>query len=199
MAQNQVRNLRKHQRLTIAQLAEKAGISPTYLTRIEGGTRGLSVPVAERIAVALQTAVEDVLGLTGESASARGNGGGFSEDVAIYEPSTADAAPRAARGEHVIRYIVKTAVLDKVGIRPGDVLFIDVSARAVEALNPLQIVIAQAYDSDELLNATTVLRQFVPPDLLITNSSASNEAMLALGLDAMLRGVVTGSYRPLRV
>lgn len=60
---NRIREVRKSKHLTLEELAEIAGISTSYLSRIEGGgrgTRGLSLENALRIARALQCEVIDI-------------------------------------------------------------------------------------------------------------------------------------------
>lgn len=199
MPKNRIRDLRKERGLTVASLAEKAGISHPYLVRIEGGKRGLSVPIAERLAMALETDVQSVLGL-GNAAQqpATASERGFAEDVEPYQPGPDDllvVAPK--RRQNVDPWLVKTSVLDLLGIRPGDVVLIDISGEAVEGVQPLQAVVAQFYGPD--MTATTIMRQFVPPSLLITNSSQKNEVPLNIDKDDVhIKGVVVGTHRSLR-
>jgi len=179
--------------MTVQQLAELAGLSQPYLTRIENGERGLSVPVAERIAMSLGASVQDVLGLK--------EGGplppGLSEDAAPYVAASDDLlAPALRRRPNVVPYKVKTRVLDQIGLLPDDIVLIDISATAVDAVKPLQVVIAQVYDPTELLKATTILRQFVPPAMLVTNSSRENDRALNINTeDVHIKGVVVATHR----
>lgn len=60
---NRIREVRKSKHLTLEELAEATGISTSYLSRIEAGSRELSLENAVRVARALQS---DVLDLTNE-------------------------------------------------------------------------------------------------------------------------------------
>ncbi|MDR3332127.1 MAG: helix-turn-helix domain-containing protein [Synergistaceae bacterium] len=59
IARKRIRELRKSQRLTQKQLAEKVSLSPNYLSQIESGARGISVPLLESIAEALGHKIGD--------------------------------------------------------------------------------------------------------------------------------------------
>lgn len=57
---NRVRELRKERSLTLDDLADRTGISNSYLSRIEGGSRGLSIGNVIKIASALGVEPMDV-------------------------------------------------------------------------------------------------------------------------------------------
>jgi transcriptional regulator with XRE-family HTH domain len=201
MRENRVKELRKSHGLTVEELAERAGISHPYLSRIENRKRGLNLPMAERIAAALGENVSAVLGIEGNSvvATAGASHGTLHEDAEIYNPQPGDFIPTLRHGENIVRWRIKSNALDRAGIKAGAVVFVDISAEAVEALQPLDCVIAQIYTDDVFGGATTVVRQFVPPSLLITNSSVKNEIPLDLDKgEAYVKGVIRGEFTPLR-
>ena len=67
-----------------------------------------------------------------------------------------------------------------------------ISQEAVDAIKPLDCVLVQHYNA---MAAVTLLRQFVPPSLLITNSTDTNERPLALDRDDIaIKGVIVGTY-----
>jgi len=89
---------------------------------------------------------------------------------------------------------VKSSVLDCLDYKPGDILFIDIGQAAVNELKPGQCVLAQYYSG---MAATTILRQFISPSLLITNSRRENFVPLNLDVDDVaIKGVVVGQYTP---
>ncbi len=204
MAQNRIRELRHAKGLTVAVLAERAGISHGYLTRVENGKRGLSVELAEQLAMALDTDAQTVLGLgktSGTVSKETPNAlTGLSEDAVPFVPGPGDLpAPRLRT--NVDEWQVTTDCLDQIGILPGDVVQVDVSIEAVENLKPLQSVMAQVYHPDfpAVLTATTVMRQFVPPNLLVLNSSKRDELPLRLDSERVaVKGVIIGSRRSFR-
>lgn len=200
MAQNRIRELRRGRGLTVVALAEKVDISHGYLTRIENGKRGLSVELAEKLAMALGTDPQDVLGLKKQPGAdpEPSRISQFSEDCEPYVAGPTDLP--VPKRPNVDPWRVKSNALDQVHIYAGDVVLVDVSAAAVEALQPLQCVVAQVYDSDpQVLVARTVMRQFVPPALLITNSSTDNEVPLRLDTEQVaVKGVIVGTQRSFR-
>jgi transcriptional regulator with XRE-family HTH domain len=192
---NRVREFRKQRGLTIVQLAEKARLSHPYLVRIEGGQRGLSIPVAERLAQALEVPVNEILGLSA-SGSGHANGMSLSEDAEPYVPSADDRVEmKVKRGKTVDPWLIKSNAVDLAGIAANTVVFVDISAEAVESIEALKCVIAQVYDQQDLTKARTVVRQFVPPSLLITNSSGDNDIPLDINRgEAYIKGVIIGGW-----
>jgi DNA-binding XRE family transcriptional regulator len=58
--ENKVRVWREHRGLTAKDLADRAGISPAYLSQIETGSRDGSFDTIKRIAAALQVSLDDL-------------------------------------------------------------------------------------------------------------------------------------------
>lgn len=197
MSKNRVREIRQAHGMTLEKLAEVAGLSHTHLSRIENGKRGLTIPMAEKLAKVMKTSVAEIIGANSVAAVAMG----LAEDAAPYAPAQSEAATpvfRAQPGHNIDPWIVKTNVLDRAGIPQGSVVYVDISAEALEHLEPLQCVVAQVYDESDLTRAVTVLRQFVPPSLLITNSSGENHPSLDIDKgEAYIKGVIRGTFRPL--
>lgn len=200
MAKNRVRELRTTKGLTVQRLAESVGISHPYLVRIENGQRGLSVPIAERLATVMGVSVHEVLGLKANTSGEIAASGSLREDAEPYTPLEGEMIPAMGRkSQNIDRWRIKSNAIDRAGIRAGAVVFVDISADAVEKIQPLDCVIAQIYASDTFGAAETVVRQFVPPSLLITNSSENNAMPLDLEKgDAYVKGVICGQYRPFK-
>jgi len=59
--ENLVQIWREHRGLTISALAEKAGISPSYLSQIEGGSREGTLSTYKKIAAALDISLHDLV------------------------------------------------------------------------------------------------------------------------------------------
>lgn len=194
MQSNRVKDLRRARGLTLAALADKVGTTHTHISRIENGQRGLSIPMAERIAKAMNTTLAEVIGVNG-AATPGAELRTLQEDASPYLASQFDLPIQPRRGENIDPWLVTTDALDKAGIPKGAVVFVDISAAAVEALKPLQCVVAQVYRADRL-EATTILRQFVPPSLLITNSSGDNDVPRDIDKgEAYVKGVIVGKWQ----
>ncbi len=79
---------RKAKRLSRRELSEKSGVSPRYISRLEGGEGNISIGLLQRIAIALERPIEWLVGTDDELA----------DDVArlIVRYRNADAATRAS-------------------------------------------------------------------------------------------------------
>jgi len=98
------------------------------------------------------------------------------------------AAAMAAKNLKVYR-ILESAV-PRAGVQKGDIIAVDQSAEAIAAAGTGQLMLAEV----EMKGAspTLIVRQYVHPDMLITNRVGSN-IVISLGeagLRARLLGVV---------
>lgn len=196
MRPNRLKELRQSRGWSVRDLAEKAGISHSYIVRIESGERGLSVDMAEKLGNALDVAPSKVLGLE-QDGSEQPRHLGLRDEAEPYEIGpTSPITLRSTARENVVPYEVKSGALDALGYTPGDVVFVNISQSAVDNLAPGQCVLVQAYDG---MTAKTILRQFIAPALLITNSRTENAIPLRIDADDVaIKGVVIGTFRPSR-
>ncbi len=103
--------------------------------------------------------------------------GQLQEDAALYEPD--DGSPLAGlRQKNRDLWEVRSSALDELGIVPGALILVDVSEAAVASVQTGDPVVVQVYSDAELTSAVTLLRQFIEPNLLITNSRDDNELPL---------------------
>lgn len=193
MPKNRIRDLRKAKGLTSEQLAEHVGVSQPHISRLEGNKRLLLVPLAERIAGVLGVTTAEVLGLDADTDVKALQG--FSEDVSPYVPAPGDPLAAFASQSHHLR-TVENDQLDRVRIYRGDVLIIDISEARVKRVAPLDIVLVRFHPVEDFMKPLSLLRQFVPPRLLITNSSKGNLPMIDMDEeDAHIIGVVDRALR----
>lgn len=195
MRQIRLREARKQKGMSVRALAELAGVDHTAISRIERGERGMSVEMAEKLANALNESTAHLLGI--EQGPVVSPAGQLSEEAEPYSwPDTDQAAPiaikRAAR-ENIVTFLIKSGTLDNIDFRPGDIVFVDIGQAAVDSLKPSQCVVAQHYSG---LSARTIVRQFIPPSMLITNSRTENGIGLNLETDDVaIKGVIIGQYK----
>jgi putative transcriptional regulator len=189
MTSNRIRRLREARGLTQDRLGELVGSDKFKLSRIETGKQPLDLDLATKIARVLDVTIAEVLGIE--------EGGGLSEEAAPYEADSGDPLRRLEDPQrNRTLYRVTCNALDELGIRAGDVVLVDFSADAVKRLRPLQPVIAQLYDPSELTRAVTLVRQFVPPSLLVTNSRTDNRPPVNMAtMDAHVKGVIISWHR----
>lgn len=164
------------------------------VSRLETGATQLKLDVAQRIAKALNVSLADVVGVTnGDKPPA-----GFSDDMVPYEAGPSDPFARLA-GDN--RYLMQATsdCLDLAGISKGDVLVADGSEAACRKPPALAAVRVQYHpDPNDPMHAVTLLRQFLPPRLVITNSSRENAPALDLSTDdAQILAVIISVHRRL--
>ena len=195
MTANRIRELREAKGLSQDELGGRVGTNKFKVSRIENGETRLDLDLAVKIARALDVTVADVLGVDNGQ-----HGPGLSEDAVAYQPHDDEPLARLEDLErNRVLYQATSNSLDELGIQAGDVLLIDISADAVAKVKPLAIVIVQVYSQSELLSATTIVRQFVPPALLITNSRTENRPPVSMtATDAHIKGVVISHHRTMR-
>lgn len=118
----------------------------------------------------------------------------FAEDMVPYAPGEGD--PFAGLiGPNRYLWRADTNVCDNIGIRRGYVMVVDDSQKALEQIRPLQAVQVAYHPPDDPKRAIRLLRQFVPPHLLITNCSTGNQPSLDSEIDdAQIVGIVTSVH-----
>jgi transcriptional regulator with XRE-family HTH domain len=115
---------------------------------------------------------------------------GFSEEAEPFLPDAESFESRIPLREAQSWYRIHDSRLDELGIMPGDTVVIDIGKSAMRGLAIGDVVIANLYSADGK-GAETIVRQWIPPRLLITNSRSRNLLPLNLDYDnASLLGVV---------
>lgn len=176
------------------------GLDKWDVSRLEVGKTQLKLDVANRIADALGVSLSEVLAIEdgGRTTILPRAGSGMAEDLAPYDGGPNDPFMRLVE-DNTYPLLVQTDALDLAGIRRGDVVIVDGSAAICERPPPLAAVRVQYHpDPNNPERAVTLLRQYVPPRLVITNSSVRNERSLDIDIDdAQILGVVRSSHRAL--
>jgi len=192
MTKPRIRMLREARGLSQEQLALAIGRTKSVISRIESGETRLDLDVAQKIADTLNTTLADVLGIGPGSQGPRG----FSEDVHPYVAIGPDDHFTRGLGPNEYLLTVDTNVCENAGIKRGDVVVVNDSAAAVAGVAPLDVVIVMYHHPETPNTATQLLRQFVPPNLLITNSDSDNARSINLAKeDAHIVSVFTGMRR----
>lgn len=196
---NRIREIRKAQGLTQEELGERLNMDKWDVSRLERGKTQLKMETATQVAQALGVSLTEIMGVAVAGVVAV-QPPGLSDELVVYVGGPGDPFMRLA-DEHTYPLRVETDALDKIGIQRGDVVIVDGSAKAVEAVRPLEAVRVQFDpDPDDPAFAVSLLRQFVPPSLVITNSSVRNERSIDLAHeDAQILGVVRSTHRALSI
>lgn len=173
------------------------GMDVTGVSKLEAGKKLLKSETMQKLAEAFNVDPATVLGLDAKAGPISA-GGFFSDDLEPYDATPGD--PFAAL-QHDTRYLCRVTCnsLSKIGILKGDVVVVDGSEAAVKSRQPLAAVRVQYHpDPDDFGHAVTLLRQWVPPALLITNSATQNAVPIDMDADdAQILGVVVSVHRAL--
>ena len=178
--------------LTQKELAAMAGVAnPETVSKIERGaqsmTPGQVIVFAEIFNVLPATFVKDMPGI--------GRGRGFSEEAEPFMPDAESFESRIPLKDAQSWYRIRDSRLDEIGIMPGDTVVIDIGKSAMTGVTIGDVVIANLYSADGK-SAETIVRQWIPPRLLVTNSRSRNLPPLNLEQDNVsLLGIVVWPRR----
>lgn len=196
MVEHRIVELREAHGWSQEELGRRIGRSKSVVSRLESGETQLTLDMAKRIAQEFGVSIAEVLKLEGV-ALAPDHGVGFAEELLPYTSKAGDSHVPAA-GTHEERFVVDTDAVDAAGIRRGDVVIVDDSASAVARLAGLEVVRVRLHPPEDFMKPVTLLRQFVPPRLLVTNSTQGNGPSINMDeQDAHIVGVVKSTHRRL--
>lgn len=153
--------------LTEAQIAREIGTSQPNYHRIETGQQKLTVELMRKLAAALGVSPLDLLPVAVTAA--------LENDVEPASISGDATTNKALELQGVSAYKVLLPTLDKIGIAVGSQLVASSTAAAISNVSTGAAVIASALDKTLATNdPKLLLRMFVAPTLLITNSTSRN-------------------------
>lgn len=166
---NRINELRTARGWSFEQLASHIddSVQGSTVHKLETGTMKLTTEWMEKLAAAFGV---DPVAIIDDRAR-----GGFAEDVSRY--ADGDAPPgrvmTVAKAGRAL-YRVTSNALDEIGILKGDLVEVNEAADAIKDMATGDVVIANA-ESPSGGPITTVMREFIEPSLLITNSRSENE------------------------
>ena len=182
-----IKELREARKWSLAELADRIGDGTTAsaVHKLETGATKLTTEWMERIGAALAI---DPIEIIDDRI-----GSGLAEDVARYDVPA--HAPRIDVKAGNIAMLVTSNALDEVGILNGDIIEVTEAADAIKAVATGDIVVADVPNAHGNI-VTTVLREFIEPSLLITNSRAENAPPINIRTArATITGMVVRSHR----
>lgn len=175
----------------MADLAQRLNTSVSSVNRLEKGEREMSVEELVRLAAILEAPFEAIVPAMAAGAPSPP---GLREDA---EPFHGGGPNEITLPDNRVAWHVTTDALSAIGIEPGDSIIVDISAEAVEQAGTGDAVVVQHYGPG--MSARTLLRQFIEPDLLVTNSRGTNAAPLRRGHDDVaIKGVIVSRMQAVR-
>ena len=180
METSRIKRLRLERGLTLADLADKVGLSEGHMSRVEAGTRGLRFAKLDRLARALGVPVTDLV--AAEEVA-------FTPDLEAYHPPKGSVVAKALASSTQRMFRVLSGVLSELDLRENALIVADIDEKAVKAVGSGSVVVVSmaSKESDPIL----LLRQFIAPYLLITNSREQNSLPIhMLMTPAKIAGIV---------
>jgi transcriptional regulator with XRE-family HTH domain len=162
MAQNRIKQLRLERGLTLKELAEEIGITDGHLSRAETGKRGLQAKKLELLARFFKVPVGELM-----------ENSGVLPDVAPYTPPKGSVLEKAFTSTTQKMFKVLTNGMSELAITEGDPIIVETKPIALTELKMGEVVIAEINDN-RAGTSVLVLRQYIEPNLLVTNSSDDN-------------------------
>lgn len=185
--QNRIKELREIKGWSMRDLAARVNTSASTINKLEKGETKLTVLWMERLG--------DVFGVPVEQILQHSETGAVRDDV---EPISLgnDATSGYRLTETQTLYTVKSNVLDQIGLIIGDILVAETSPDDIANIQSGDIAIARFRHNAQI---ALVLRQFIEPSLLITNSSSQNAPIINMRTqDVGIRAVIISSHSTLR-
>jgi putative transcriptional regulator len=174
---NRIKTLRIEKQWPQKALAAKIGVSKETISKIERRVQGITEPQAQALASIFNVSMDDLYEPSAEPQP------GFAEEAARFAPAPDSLESRIPLEEHQSWYRLSKSYLDQIGYFDGTEVIIDISKDALRNLRIGDVVIANKYPAKAGKGAETIVRQFIPPSLLITNSLVCNLPILNTNKD----------------
>ena len=139
-------------------------MSPSHVSRLESGHRGAQLDTLHAVAAALGVPVTDLF--THQTME-------YLPDLEPYAPPGGSKLAQSLRSGSEKMFKVLTNAVSEVGFAKGDLFFVDMCELATSELCSSDIVVAELNPSSPK-KPVLLLRQFISPHLLITNSREQN-------------------------
>jgi lambda repressor-like predicted transcriptional regulator len=178
-------------------LSKKLGRNGSYIEQYfkKGSPKTLSLEskkiIARTLDIPIETLAEDELLDVNSMTHATTPAMGFSDDAEGYTGPQSNLYDPMLKNAQLAPFQIKTSVLSAIGINPGEVRLFSLSPIAIGNVKTGDVVVCQAYDKNNLLNAKTIIRQYLAPNKLITNSMTKDLATIDMGKeDVHIKGVM---------
>lgn len=187
---NRITELRNARGWSMRELAARTNSSASSINALEKGKTRLNSDWIERLCKAFSIEPEELLGFDDDKSTVF-----LSDDVEkLTEEQLSNIEIKLK--ETQFPYRVMSSVLDQLGILPGATLVTDVSQEQMRSIVTGDIVISQLHVD---MRRFTLLRQFIEPSILITNSSRENAPILNLRTDDVgIKGIVVAAHNEFR-
>jgi putative transcriptional regulator len=180
---NRIRELREARGWSMRELAQRTNSSASTVNDLEKGRTQITMAWLERLAKAFDIPPEEIAGFSGHGSS-------FDDDVEAITDDAPEVSHIRAK-ENQTLYRVTSSALNQVGIFPNSIIVVDTSPQLRAKLQTGDMIVG---DYAEGKMERKVMRQFIAPSLLITNSDAHNEPSINLRMQIVrINGVIVSA------
>jgi transcriptional regulator with XRE-family HTH domain len=200
LMRQRIKELREKRGWSMRELAARANTTSSTINKLEKGLTRLNTDWLTRLAAALEVEPQELI-----TPSDREPPPIQQDDVELYEgglpygllnifddrDKEKDAEYLKSRFAKQSRYMVKSSVLDQIGITTNSIIISDASPEEINRIKTGNIVIAELRENGRKV---TILRQFLAPSILVANSSMPLPPVINMRLqDATIKAVVVAS------
>lgn len=196
MTSHRIKEIRDARGMSQKQLGARIGRTKSVISRLEDGSTSLDLEVARKVAQALDCSLSELLALETEDRGRVSGGIADRDDLTFFEQERDERFPRPT-GPNRYFMKVESDVVAGMGIDKDDRVEVDGSPEICKNPPALAAVRVQFLpDPSRPTHTISLLRQFVPPSKLITNSPRRDERPLDLERDNVkILGVITWSHK----
>jgi transcriptional regulator with XRE-family HTH domain len=181
--ENRIQELRKAKGWSLQDLADRINASKSAIFELEKGKTRLNVGWINRLANVFEVEPEEIYEFTAPQKKS------ILDDVELLESSIEDLRMTDSQSA----YVVLSGILDQIGINSGMIVVVDSDPENISQISTGDVALVAVR---EKRITRLLLRQFMAPSMLLTNSSAENSPLINLRIqDAGLKGIVTGAYQ----
>ena len=192
--ENRIRELRKQRRWSYDDVARRLSpvASGSTIQKLENGTMQLTLAWMERLAAAFEVQVTEILAPPAAGSQFNSSKIFYVNDVQCDNGQQGDKETSLVVP---MRYTMKTRVIEDLGLVPGDVLDV-ASILSTRELATGDIIIAKTVPTNAEDPEYLIAREFIEPNLLITNARHDNAPSVHLATGAVrILGRVIGAHR----
>ena len=198
---NSIRKLREAEGLTQQQLGEMVGADKSIISKLETGKLRGQMDLMSKVGRALGHTIEELMAtpamqrsLPKDKPRSQPTAFGLSEDAEPYTPPKTSLLVRS----ETIKYVRMTSDIlqnHPLKISTDDVLAFDLSPEKVSEVRSEQVVLVQLILKADTHRTMDIVREFIRPGLLVTNSDRNNHVISLSDETLPYKPVIKGVFR----
>jgi transcriptional regulator with XRE-family HTH domain len=167
-----IRELRQARGWSMRELAGRVNSTSSTINKLEKGQIKIDIAWVKKLSVAFDVPISALMSEHNRDKIS------FRSDVALYDGDLDSAFPEIKFERKHSVYMAISSSLDQLGILPQHFLLVDQSIHTPQEFEIGDIVVFQLFDSEIASEFATLMREFVPPSILITNTSKDDQQII---------------------